>query len=193
VQEVVVAREKKAARPRQDSPLQFRAGPELGRLVAAFAARHGLEANEACKSLVGLAVVELDCRFYGLLAQLAQALGGANAFVRACTHVQAALAGAGRVRGRPLQFDPERALFILQTVREEVAAAGAAVDEAGLWFLPEESPQEPARARQRGQRPVHEPVQQTLRGGPEAAGHAPEEDEEEAAPEPQRQPQRVGN
>jgi hypothetical protein len=115
----------------------MRPGPDLGRLVGEFAGRHGLPVNEGCKCLIALAVIGLDGRFYPLLHRLAEAMGGSNAFVRACTHVSAAVEGAGRLRGVPLQFDPERAVFVRQTVHDFLRERGLREEEAALWFVPD--------------------------------------------------------
>jgi hypothetical protein len=131
-----VARTQKRT-PTQGPPLQFRPGVQLEELVQNFATTYGLQPNEACKALVALAVTEMDCRFYKWLRQLATAMGGPHAFVLACAHVHAAVDGAGRMRGAPLLADPERARFILHTVRDFLASRGLQVDEAELSFLGE--------------------------------------------------------
>jgi hypothetical protein len=133
-----MARVKKDESPKREPPVQLRTGPDLGRLLYEFSSRHNLQLNDACKRLVALALTELDCRFYDLVNQLAHAMGGSNAFVHACTHLQAALAGAGRLRGQPIRFDPERAVFVLQTIREFLSDRGLQVDESGLWFVAEQ-------------------------------------------------------
>lgn len=127
---------------KREAPIQFRPGAELGHLIGAFAAEHGLHLNEACKSLIALSVVGLDCRFYDLMHQMADAMGGPNAFVRSCVHVDAALKGASRARGRPIQLDPERAEFVRQTVHDFLVGRGIQFQEKGFWLLPE--PREPA-------------------------------------------------
>src|SRR5947208_2347382 len=102
---VRMARNKDSPRSKQSKqgpPLQFRPGVELERLVASFAAEHGLRPNEACKCLIALAITAMDVRYYGLMHQLAEAMGGANAFVSACVHVQSRLDGAALMAGRPL-------------------------------------------------------------------------------------------
>ncbi len=145
-----MARAKKKRAPKQGPPLQFRPGAELERLVVDFAARHHIESNEACKALVALAVTGLDARYYGLMRQLADALGGTNAFIRACVRVDTALHAARRASGRLMQLDPERALFIQDTVREFLVDNGAEASQAVLAFLPDqrtttEEQRQPAR------------------------------------------------
>jgi hypothetical protein len=124
--------------PKREAPIQIRPGPDLGRLLAEFTSRYNLHLNEACKCLVALALTELDSRFYPLLHQLAEAMGGANAFVRACTHVRAALEGGARARGEPLLHDPGRAKFVVQTVRDFLTARGMVLHDHGLSFVPQE-------------------------------------------------------
>ncbi len=151
-----MARKRTNGRQRQGPPLQFRPGPELGRLIDAFASEHALQPNEACKVLVSLAVNELDCRYYQLLRRLAEVMGGGGAFPQACSYVRASLEGARRFSGQPLQLDPDRAAFIVRTVREEVERKGHQVAEVSLWFLPE-APQVPAEPIGPGQQPKAEP------------------------------------
>jgi hypothetical protein len=127
---------KKNQSPTRVPPVQMRSGPELGQMLQEFAAQHNLQVNEACKCLVALAVTGLDRRFYELLKQLALGMGGANAFVRACVYVHTSLEGAGRLQGRPIQFDPPRAGFILQTVSDFLAARQLRVEKRGLESLP---------------------------------------------------------
>jgi hypothetical protein len=197
-------RVKKDQSPKREPPVQLRPGPDLGRLLHEFATRHDLQPNEACKCLVVLALTEMDCRFYGLVNQLALAMGGSNAFVHACTHVQAALAGAGRLRGQPIRFDPERAVFILQTVRDFLADRGLQVEEHGLWFLPQEQGREeepgqartrqPHQSRRRISRRAMDQVQELLQQEQDALGPGREEAaEEEVASEPEKQRHRSNN
>jgi hypothetical protein len=124
--------------PKREPPIQIRPGPDLGRLLGEFAARYKVALNQACKCLVALAVTELDSRFYPLLHQLAEAMGGADAFTRACTHVRAALEGGVRARGEPLLYDPDRATFVVQTVRDFLTARGMELHDHGLSFVRQE-------------------------------------------------------
>jgi hypothetical protein len=129
---------KKAKTAKQGPPLQFRPGPDLERLVAEFAAQHGLQVNEAVKVLVALAVTALDRRYYSLMEQLAAVMGsGPSAFVRACIHIRTALDGGALAIGRPLQREPERSRLILQVVDNCLKSKGLEVRTDGLWFLPE--------------------------------------------------------
>ena len=73
-----MVRKKSGGGYKQGPPLQFRPGVELEPLIASFAGEHRLRPNEACKALVGLAVTELDRRFYALIRELAEAMGGAR-------------------------------------------------------------------------------------------------------------------
>src|SRR4051812_41530699 len=115
--EVFVARPKKQRPQKTESPIQFRAGSELGQLIAAFAAQYGLTAPEACRALVALAVCGMDWRFFQLMRQMASAVGEESAFLRVCVHIHTAVEGGERALGRPIQSDPERSLFIVATVR----------------------------------------------------------------------------
>ena len=135
-----MARKKSKTDPKQGPPFQFRPGAELESLVGAFASQHGLAVNEACKELVALAVTAMDARYYALMRQLAEAMGGANAFVRACVHVH------GRVEGAALadpkyRYEPGRARMIVKVVEEFVEAKGRRLSEDSLNFLPEEHSQ----------------------------------------------------
>jgi hypothetical protein len=102
----------------------------------------------------------MDSRFYQWLRELAKAMGGPHAFVRACAHVHAAVEGAGRMRGAPLLADPERARFILQTVRDFLTTRGLQVDEAELSFAGE------ARVNEQGET-AQEPIWQSFQRVPE--------------------------
>ncbi len=132
-----MARPKKQRTQKRETPVQFRPGSELGHLVATFAALHSLQLPEACRSLIALAVSAMDIRFFSLVHQMAEALDGENAFTRACVHINTALEGARRATGNPMQADPERALFIVETVRSFLRDRGLAVREEDLCFLPE--------------------------------------------------------
>jgi hypothetical protein len=124
-----------------------------------FAADHGLQVNEACKVLVALAVTALDARYYGLMRQLADVMGGANAFVRACVHVHAALAGARRATGRPLLREAERLPHIVATIEAALAENGLAVQTRGLWFLSDqETASEEPESSEMGRQPRRQPV-----------------------------------
>lgn len=155
-----MARKKHSTGQKQGPPIQFRPGVELEQLVITFAAGCSLPANEACKVLVALAVSEMDCRHYPLIAQLAEVIGGANAFPRACNHVHVSLQGARRMAQRPLQADPGRTLFIVQTVRDYIANKGLALEERDLWYWREDLPQDEDPEEEQGvsqpQRHQHE-------------------------------------
>src|SRR5581483_5843756 len=111
---------------------QLRPGPDLGRLIAEFATAYELEINEACKCLVALAVTTLDARYYGLVEQMASAIGGKHAYVRASVYIQAALQGAGHATGYSLGTDSERGLFIAQIVRDFLSQRGQELSERSL-------------------------------------------------------------
>ncbi len=134
-----MAKKKARGGQKQGPPLQFRPGVELEQMLSAFAGEHDLPLNDACKFLVALAVAELDCRFFRLIKEMSQAMGGANAFPRSCDHIRISLEAARRATGMPLHLDPERAWFIRQTARDYIAARGLPVEGVGLWFLPEAS------------------------------------------------------
>lgn len=125
-------REKGAKR---ESPVQFRLESDLGRLVHGFAQRHGLSANDAAKSLIALAVVTLDCRYYGLVRQMADVIGGSKPFVSACLRVNAALEGAAVATSRPSIPEDARPGFILRVAQGVLAEQGKSVDTSGLDFL----------------------------------------------------------
>jgi hypothetical protein len=135
-----VARKAKG-KPKQGPPFQFRAGVDLEGRIRSFAVEHGLQPNEACKVLATLAVTEMDRRFYKALRRMSEALGGQNAFVRSCVHVQAALEGARRGTGRPMQFDPERTFFLLNTVNAFLAERNQQLEADDLWFTADTSTQ----------------------------------------------------
>jgi hypothetical protein len=148
---------KKKREQQQGPPIQFRPGVQLQQLVAAFAGQHGLATNDASKMLVALAAAELDSRFYSLVNQMAQAMGGLNAFVRSCDYIRISLEAGRRATGHPLELDPERASFIVRTVCDYVASKGLPVEGVRLAFLPVG---EDLAASQHGQEPVHEDVGQ---------------------------------
>ncbi len=134
-------RRKKKAQPKQGPPVAFRPGSELEHLVGAFASKHQLGVHEAFKDLAALAIVGLDGRYFVFLNQMAAATGGVNAFVRACLHVHAALEGAARERGAPIQVDPERTRFILETVRDYLQSRGRQLEGECPWLMPEPPPE----------------------------------------------------
>jgi hypothetical protein len=178
-----VARKGKRGEYKQGPPIQFRPGPELERPILSFASAHGLHPNEACKALVALAINDMDVRFYGLVRQLAEVLGSANAFARACDHVHSALVGARCATGEPIQFDPERCLIILKIIRDYLGAQGLQVQEQGLWFLPAPRPEPQADRREA----FHDQFKRTKRRVlPLKKRQQPaEEPQEEAEQEPQ--------
>lgn len=116
----------KKGTPKQPSPVMFRPTPELGQMVAGFAAERSLGINEAYKNLATLAAVGLDVRHYDLLNQMAVLMPGRNALAREALHVNAALLAAVRV---DLQFasDPDRIKFLLSTVMDQVRSAGQTI------------------------------------------------------------------
>ena len=111
--------------PKQGPPVAFRAGPDLSKLVAGYAAGWGVGAHEAFKDLAALAAVGLDVRHYDLVAASAAGTGGANAFVRAVLRISAGLVAAAEVDPK-FARDPDRTLLLVRTVWGQLAAAGAA-------------------------------------------------------------------
>jgi hypothetical protein len=177
----------------REAPMQFRLGTELNHLVGSFAAAHGLESNEAAKCLVALCAIGLDCRFYGLVHQMEDAMGGTNPFAQSCVHLDTALKGAERLRGEPLQHDPGRALFILQTVRDFRASKGLDTDVQGLWFLPQETEtkaaDQPSSARSQGRprRVVHPNVAEELGHRLREIKASEQREESHRIPQPERE------
>jgi hypothetical protein len=115
--------------------VQFRPGAELEEQIKAFAAKHDLQVNEACKVLVALAVSSMDVRYYDLINQMAEAMGGVNPFVRACVRVQAALEGAALATGKPLQLESDGSRFILQVVKDNLGREGHSSPHGGPLVL----------------------------------------------------------
>lgn len=153
-----MASKKTRATQRQPPPWQFRPGPELEQLVTRFAAAHQLQPNEAVKMLVSLAITELDVRYYPLLHQMAEAMGGASTFVRACSYVHTALDGARQATGRAMQSDPERCRFIIETIQIFLAKHGITLRTQGASIpsSQEEEDEQQASAPQR--QPVYQRV-----------------------------------
>jgi hypothetical protein len=176
-------RERKQDTPRRDAPIQFRPSSELGQLITGFAEKHRLDVSESCKCLLALAVTSMDCRFYDLVRQMADAMGGTSPFARSCIHVHTALAGAER--RAPFQDDSERALFILQTVRDNLATKGLQVREAGLWFLP---PQEKTTPIATGGPRLGERAKRRIRKLPEEVRRSLEAADSEQTQEEQSRP-----
>jgi hypothetical protein len=167
-----VPKKKGGGEQKQGPPIQFRPGVELEQLLSGFAARHNLPRNDAAKILVALAISELDCRFYPLIHQMSQAMGeGPNAIARSCDYIRISLEAGRRATGHPLQLDPERSWFIVETVRDFVAGKGLPVEGVRLAFLPEG---EDLAASQHGQESVHEGVgqQETQPAGLAGSGTA---------------------
>src|SRR5450631_3804865 len=92
---------------KQGPPWYFRPGPEIENMVESFAQEHGMQIMEACKAIVALAIPALDRRYYILIKQMADAMAGANAFVRSCVYIHSAMEGARLAMGKPIQADPE--------------------------------------------------------------------------------------
>lgn len=111
---------------KQGPPVTFRPGLELERLVAGIAGGRGVNINEAFKDLAALAAVGLDVGHYDLVSQLAGVMAGRNAFARAALRVRDALGGAIRVDPQ-FARDPNRTLFVIESVRGQVAEAGQAL------------------------------------------------------------------
>jgi hypothetical protein len=119
-----MARPKKSKDPpKQGPPVAFRAGPDLSQLVAGYAEERRVSIHEAFKNLAALAAVGLDVRYYDLVAELAGRMSGLNPFVRATLQINDALLAAVRV-DPSYAFDPTRTVFVIDTVRVRVAAAG---------------------------------------------------------------------
>jgi hypothetical protein len=122
-----MARPKKSKDPpKQGPPVAFRAGPDLSQLVAGYAEERQVSIHEAFKNLAALAAVGLDVRYYDLVAELAARMSGLNPFVRATLQINDALLAAVRV-DPSYAFDPTRTVFVIDTVRVRVAAAGGSL------------------------------------------------------------------
>jgi hypothetical protein len=119
--------------------VQFRPIPALAQLVKPLADRQGLALNEAYKDLAALAIIGLDVRYFGLVSQMALAMGGTNSFVHGCLQLHSALRGAA-IAGRPLSSEPARSRFVLEVVSDCLADKGLTVDTSGLWFLGQAEP-----------------------------------------------------
>lgn len=196
---------KKGTRTKQGPPLQFRPGVELERLVTDFAAPQRLEPNEACKVLVALAVTGLDGRYYPLMRQLAEAMGGdTNAFTHACVHVKTAVDGAALALGKPLHAEPERSRFILKVVVEFLSGKGMVAQTEGLWFLPaeeqrvEETAERTTRGTARRRRTINprvaDQVREMLDEGQQTTAQGQEDNRgEQGSSEPERQRHRIGS
>lgn len=175
---------------KQDPPVQFRPGARLEGIVRKFAAKHGLAVNEACKALVALAAMDLDQRFYSLVAKMGNAIDGVNGFTEACVAIHAQLEGARRATNQRLQMDPKRAKFIEDVVVGHLEKAGQPADDVRLDFLAEVDNPAPATEYQigRGRRIVHtdrpEPDERDVNRG--------ETDDEEEHEQESRAPERHG-
>jgi hypothetical protein len=128
---------KAISQPKQRPPIQFRPGGSLAKLIGDFARENEIEPNDACKALVALAINELDCRFYKIVAMMAATLGGPNGFTDACMIIRAQLEGARRRSQDPLelQLDPSRAIFVQETVLDWLRRTGNPCEGFGLPFL----------------------------------------------------------
>src|SRR5690242_9834648 len=114
----MVRSKRTAARAPRESPIQFRPGTELGRLVTEFSAANRLSDPEACRCLIALAVTGMDARYYRLLRQLADGWSAGTDFARACVHVKTMLDGAALADGPNVFVEPRRSQLILQAVRD---------------------------------------------------------------------------
>jgi hypothetical protein len=180
-------RQSKQGAPGRDAPIQFRPSSELGQFITGFAEKHRLDVSESCKCLLALAATSMDCRFYDLVRQMADAMGGTSPFVRSCVHVHTALAGAERLRRAPFQDDSERALFILQTVRDYLATKGLQAREEGLWFLP---PREKTTPIATGGPRIERAKRRVIKLGEEDRRRLKAADSEQTQEEQSRPPQR---
>ncbi len=130
------------ARPRKhdkhakrESPVQFRLESDLGRLVRGFADRHSMGVNEAAKSLIALSAVALDCRHYALIRQMANRIGGSNAFVSACMRVHASLEGVAMGTGQTIIPEAERQKLISRVAEGVFTDEGSGVGTSGLDLM----------------------------------------------------------
>jgi hypothetical protein len=99
--------------------------------------------------LVTLALSGLDLRYYTLVEQLADAMGGLSPFVRACLYIKARLDGAVLV-SRDFIKEPARSLFILKVVQEYLARHGRELPDMDLWFLNEQGDQSAEQPTEQG-------------------------------------------
>jgi hypothetical protein len=120
-------RAKQEIDPRQP-PIQYRAGPLLGRWIAEYTAAWHTNDNEAARRLAALAACRLDISCYKLLVQLAEALaplGGKPDFIQACDHIRTAIDSGNRARmalEKQVLCEAETVVFIQQTVAAAVRA-----------------------------------------------------------------------
>ncbi len=138
---MTIARKKKSSK--QAPPIQFRPGVELEQLVRGFASKYDLKMNECCKALITLAVTELDIRFYPFVREMADAIGGANSFVRCCVYLRTAWQTAIRLHSTVHISEEQRIEFIVSTVAAFLAERGLAIRSPNPWadttFGPSES------------------------------------------------------
>jgi hypothetical protein len=123
-------------------------------LIDDFAARVQLDPNEICKRLVALALTEMDARFYPLITEMAEAMGGANPFPRCCVHVQTALQTLLRLRKGTTVTEPERLWFVVDTARAYLAQKGLPLRSPCAWASVTEATgggEEPAPAPRTGE------------------------------------------
>ena len=140
----------KKSKKSQGPPLQFRPGVELAEAVTAFAGRHGLTPNDACKVLVALGVAEMDARLYPLVAEMAAVTGDANAFTRCCLTVQTALQTRDRLLAADRRDESERLRFVWATAEDYLRRKGRPLATPCPWAVtvPEAETAPPASKRQ---------------------------------------------
>lgn len=113
--------------------VQYRLGEDVEQPVLDFAKRYALSDSEACRRLTVLAVCGMDARYYPLVDELGQAMGGANGFLRACLNIATALQVAARIQGKLLADESQRARFIADTARDFLEAKGLELKAEGPW------------------------------------------------------------
>lgn len=113
--------------------VQYRLGEDLEQPVLDFGRRWSLSDSEACRRLTALAVCGMDARYYPVVAELGQAMGGANGFLRACLHIQTVIQVAARIQCKLLADENQRARFIGAEVREFLKGKGVELKAKGPW------------------------------------------------------------
>jgi len=128
---------RQTSRAKQEAPVLFRPGPDLGCRVQVFAEKRQIHLNLAFKNLAALAIIGLDHRHYDLIDQMADAMPGEHSFARACMQLSATLRGIELAHGGcPLLAEPERSQVMFDAVADFLATLGREAKTEGLWFVP---------------------------------------------------------
>jgi hypothetical protein len=104
-----------------ESPIVFRPGADIRRLVMDFASSNDLSLHAAFRNLASLAIIGLDVRHHAPMFRLSTGLGGEHAFGRACSYVLTALQGFELAHDGQSLTEPERSRVVSIIISQHLA------------------------------------------------------------------------